>query len=312
MTARRRIADLALTASGRLAQAPLCDDIPAGRLVDLPGRGQTYLVDTGPPALMAGAAGVPPESTQAPTVLLLHALACTGLLTWYPSIAMLRSRYRVVTFDQRWHGQGICSPTFSLADCADDAVAVADLLGLDRVLLAGYSMGSLVSQLTWRRHPDRVLGAVLCASTTRFVQSGRDPRVLRAVAERTGRAAARSRAARQATPWAPGADVNRWALAQFRSTTGRRVAAAAAEISTFDSSAWIGEMDVPAAVVVTARDRLIPAERQRTLARLLPDATVYEVDSGHAGCVLAAARFTPALQAACASVAVRSSARARL
>jgi len=70
-------------------------------------------------------------------------------------------------------------------------------------------------------------------------------------------------------------------------------------------------MDVPAAVVVTARDRLIPAERQRLLARSLPDATVYEVDSGHAGCVLAATRFTPALLAACASVAVRSAARAR-
>ena len=310
MTARSRIAGLALATSGRLARAPRCDDIPAGRIVELPGRGSTYLVDTGPPP--AAAHRWPGDAAPAPTVVLLHALACTGLLTWYPSIAALRSRYRVVTFDQRWHGQGICSPSFSLDDCADDAVAVADLLGLDRVLLAGYSMGSLVAQLAWRRHPDRVLGAVLCASTTRFVQSGRDPRVLRAVAERTRRAAAGSLAARQATVWEPGADVNRWALAQFRSSTGRRVAAAAAQISTFDSSGWITEMDVPAAVVVTARDRLIPAERQRRLARMLPDATVYEVDSGHAGCVLAADRFTPALRAACASVAVRASARARL
>jgi pimeloyl-ACP methyl ester carboxylesterase len=134
--------------------------------------------------------------------------------------------------------------------------------------------------------------------------------MLRADAERTGRAA-RTLASRQCTPWAPGADLNRWALDQFRSTSGRRVAAAAAQISTFDSSSWIGEMDVPTAVVVTARDRLIPAERQRLLARTVPDATVYEVDTGHAGCVLAAAKFTPALQAACASVAVRSSARAR-
>ena len=306
MTVRSRVADLAVTASGRLARAPRCDDIPAGALVDLPGRGRTYLVDTGPPP------SPPPGPTPAPTVLLLHALACTALLTWYPSIAALRSRYRVVTFDQRWHGQGICSPAFSLADCADDAVAVADVLGVDRVLVAGYSMGSLVAQLAWRRHPDRVLGAVLCASTTRFVRPGRDPRVLRAVAERSGRAAARTLAGPQPSPWAPGVDVNRWALAQFRSTAGRRVAAAAAAISTFDSSPWIGEMDVPAAVVVTARDRLIPADRQRRLARSLPDATVYEVDSGHAGCVLSAERFTPALQAACASVAVRSAARARL
>lgn len=299
--ARSRVADLALTASGRLAQVAPCDDVPSGRVVELPGRGTTYLTDTGAP---------PGAGVQAPTVLLLHALGCTGLLTWYPSIAALRSRYRLVTFDQRWHGQGIQSPRFTLADCADDVAAVADLLGLDRVLVAGYSMGSLVAQLAWRRHPDRLLGAVLCASTTRFVDSARDPRVLRLVAERTARAAAGRLSGRAAMPWTPGADLNRWAMSQFRSTTGRRMTAATAEISMFDSTSWIGEMDVPTAVVVTARDRLIAPDRQRRLVRSLPDATSYEVEAGHAACVLGAHRFTPALLAACASVSVRSADRA--
>jgi pimeloyl-ACP methyl ester carboxylesterase len=172
-------------------------------------------------------------------------------------------------------------------------------------------MGSLVAQLIWRRHPDRVLGAVLCASTTGFVEPGRDPRLLRLVAERTARSAANHLLSREAAPWAPGMDVNRWALAQFRSTTGRRVTGAAAQIARFDSSRWIGEMSVPTAVVVNTRDRLIAPQRQRRLARLLPDATVYEVDAGHAACVLATERFRPALLAAAASVAVRSSVRAR-
>ena len=51
--------------------------IPEGRMVELPGRGSTYVTDT---------PGPHPES---PTIVLLHALGCTGLLTWYPAIEPL-------------------------------------------------------------------------------------------------------------------------------------------------------------------------------------------------------------------------------
>src|SRR5690349_7767709 len=108
---------------------PPVPELPPGRMVELPGRGRTYVTDTG---------------GDGPVVVLLHALACTGLLTWYPCLAELRRRYRVVLFDQRWHGQGIRSPQFVLDDCADDVVAVADALGAERFTCAGYSLGSLV------------------------------------------------------------------------------------------------------------------------------------------------------------------------
>ncbi len=93
---------------------------PPGELVELPGRGSTYVTDT------------PGPSDDAPTVVLLHALGCTGLLTWYPCIEPLSRRYRVVTMDQRWHGQGIRSEEFSLYDCADDVGALIDVLGPER------------------------------------------------------------------------------------------------------------------------------------------------------------------------------------
>jgi hypothetical protein len=63
--------------------------LPRGGVVELSGRGSTYVVDSGP------AAG-------GPTLVLLHSLACTGLLTWYPSLEMLRRFGRVVVLDQRW------------------------------------------------------------------------------------------------------------------------------------------------------------------------------------------------------------------
>lgn len=42
-------------------------------MVDLPGRGQTFVTDTPGPGL------------DAPAIVLLHAVGCTGLLTWSPS-----------------------------------------------------------------------------------------------------------------------------------------------------------------------------------------------------------------------------------
>ena len=41
-------------------------------------------------------------------------------------------------------------------------------LGIDRFVLVGYSMGSQVAQLVWRRHPELVQGLVLCAASRNF------------------------------------------------------------------------------------------------------------------------------------------------
>ena len=249
-----RFADATWRATGRVVSVPPALDVPEGSILELPGRGSTFVVDTGPPA----------DGADRPTLVLLHALACTGLLTWYPAIAALRKNYRVITFDQRWHGQGIRSESFRLEDCADDVAAVADALELDRFVVVGYSMGSLVAQLTWRQHPDRVAGAVLAAATARFTASGREPAALRVVSTRLHQAAAwRYRAARtRAAVTVPTVEHNRWALAQLRTTRGAGIAGAVATISRFDSSGWIRELDVPTAVVVTAQDRLIPPARQ--------------------------------------------------
>lgn len=132
------------------ALAPV-GQIPEGVVVDLPGRGSTYVYDSGP--------------SDGPTYILLHSLACTGLMTWYPALDMLREFGRVVVFDQRCHGQGISPPRMLFEDCADDVAALADVLGIDTFVPVGYSMGSLVAQLVWRRHRARVDGLVLCAAT---------------------------------------------------------------------------------------------------------------------------------------------------
>ena len=278
-------------------------DVPPGRVVELPGRGSTYVVDVPGPA----------DRPDAPTVVLLHAVACTGLLTWFPTIPALAAHARVVTLDQRWHGQGIQSPSFSLVDCADDVAALLDVLGVERAVVGGFSMGSIVAQRVWRQHPDRVAGLVLAATTDRFREtpSERAFHAATEVAVAASRGVARSRTLLAATRAAarridPGVGQEHdWALDQFRSTSPWAVSQAVGALGRHHSRPWLGRIDVPTAVVVPVRDRVIPPARQYAVARAIPGATVHEVEGGHACCTLEAEAFVPVMVDAVRTVHAR-------
>lgn len=278
--------------------------IPDGRMVELPGRGSTYVTDTAGPR------------SDSPTIVLLHALGCTGLLTWYPSIRPLSERYRVVTLDQRWHGRGIKSDEFSLYDCADDVVALMDVLGIDRAIVAGYSMGSIIAQRVWRQHPNRVAGLVLCATTDRF-RSSASERVFHAGLEMAmigTRQVSRSRTAvRSARVFAEAlafdSDLHDWAIREFRSTSPWAVGQAVAALGRHHSRPWLAKIDVPTAVLVTNDDKVVPPGRQLDLARQIPGATVHDIDAGHASCVMEAETFVPTFVEAVATVHARHRAR---
>ena len=271
--------------------------VPHGQVVELPGRGgTTYVTDT------------PGPDPAAPTVVLLHALGCTGLLTWYPAIEPLSRRYRVVTLDQRWHGQGIRSADFSLADCADDVAALVDLLGLEDVMVCGYSMGSIVAQRVWRQHPDLVQGLVLCATTDRFRLTAAERLFFTGMGTTVPAVRAASKVASGRPPRAPAGqprDVQDWALRELRSTSPWAVAQAINALGRHHSRPWLGSIDVPTAVVVGTKDKVIPAPRQVALARAVPGATLHDFDGGHAACVMDAETFVPVLLEAVATVNAR-------
>lgn len=296
--------------AGRYARAAAPTDLPAGRVLDLPGRGRTYVFD------------VPGPTPDAPVVVLIHALATTAALSWYPSIAALSQHYRVIAFDQRWHGRGIRSEQFRLTDCADDTVAVADALGVDRFLVVGYSMGGAIAQLVWRRHRSRVRGLVLAATARNYCGKVSERLWFALTASAMTRLGDRARlaAVRMAdglpeipTPLtAADPTVSPWALAEFRSTSAWTLLAAIDEVGRFDSAPWIRRVDVPTAVIVATRDRLIPTRRQRSLAASIPGAVCFDVEGNHAALVLGAEEFVPVLLAACANVVRRAQVAERL
>jgi len=284
----------------RAVKLPAVEHVPEGRRVVLPGRGETLLVDVEGP------------TPDAPTIVLLHALGCTAYLCWFATLAELSKSHRVITFDQRWHGRGIRSPRFRLDDCADDVAAMLDELDIDRALIAGYSLGGAIAQTTWHRHPERVSGLVLSSTARNYRGHKREKFFfsLMTLAMHPLSRVAESRVERVAQQLAPMPEVHiqdsiRWGTGEFRSTSAWSMPEVLGELGRFNSAEWIGDVDVPTAVVVTARDRVIPSRRQRKLAECIEGASVYEAPGGHASVVMDHDRWVPVFLEAVADVSGR-------
>jgi 3-oxoadipate enol-lactonase len=266
-------------------------ELPEGRVVHVRGRGEFFVRDS-------GGSGTP--------VLLLHGWTVSSDLNWYAVYEpLIAAGYRVVAMDHRGHGRGLRSPRpFRLADCADDAAGLIETLELDPVVAVGYSMGGPIAQLLARTHPERVAGIVLCATSTnwggpwmRVVWSGM-----------TGLRLALGLAPRMTWSVLLGilgtpAAANAWLSGELSRGSSVDIAEAGRELGRYDSRSWIADLDVPAAVVVTARDSAVPPYKQRDLARRL-GARRIEIPRDHDAAVLHAAEYVEALLHALAQLNV--------
>lgn len=255
--------------------APVPPPLPPGRVINLPGRGEAFIRDSGGPS--AG-----------PAVLLLHGWTASADINFFPVFTCLAESYRVIALDQRGHGRGMRSPEpFSLEDCADDAAALLEQLGVGPVIVVGYSMGGAVGLLLARRHPGQVAALVLQATALEWRHAPRERAVWRLlpifdVSLRLGFGAGFvERVIRDAVAEDPElAGYGSWLAAEFQRTTGRDLVAAGRALSRYDSRSWAGKLGIPAAVLVTTRDRLVRPAKQRQLAEVL-SARVLQVDADH-------------------------------
>lgn len=268
--------------------------LPPGRVVELARRGAMFVRDTGP--------------SDRPPLVLLHGWTVTADLNFFRAYPALAERFRVIAPDLRGHGGGIrpADGIVRLSDCADDAAALLGELEIERATVVGYSMGGLVAQLLWRRHPNRVGGLVLGSTAAHiptplgaWVRSPVDP--VPWLARRGGRrtdALVRRRTERRVRPDDEHAD---WMRAEYGRGTGAGVITSLRSLARFDSTPWIGDLDVPAAVIVTGRDTVVPAPQQRDLARRA-SAQPIAFDGPHDSVVTHHRRYVPLLADTCTTI----------
>lgn len=255
---------------GRARESVVEPDLPPARVIDLPRRGQvTVRVVEGP----------------AP-VLLLHGWALTADVNFCHLMPHLSQG--LVAMDHHGHGHGPHRPgRFRIEASADDQAALLDALGIDEVIVCGYSLGGPVGLELARRHPDRVAGMVLQSTALRFDSLA--DRVTRPMLKAlrplsrfdVGRTAplryfsdTRKRSAETARLWP-------WLRRELVQAHPRAIIDTMLAEYAFDFRPYAaGLAGLPTAVVVTTRDRAVPPADQREMARRL-HAEVIEVEDDH-------------------------------
>ncbi|HXJ64796.1 MAG TPA: alpha/beta hydrolase [Actinomycetota bacterium] len=267
-----------------------------GRVVMVPGRGEVFV------RYAPREGGVP--------IVLLHGWMATADLNWFLLYDHLAEHHTVVAPDLRGHGRGIRGfGAFSIEDCADDVAGVLGELGVERAVIVGYSMGGPVALELWRRHGGLVAGLVLEATGLQFASTPVQQtawRLLRAggvlLRWPTGRLLLfRLGGGLEDLP-AELLSFRGWADGEFRRNDPMEMVEAGRALARYDAQSYASTVDVPTAVVVTTRDRLVPPEEQRALARATR-ATVFEFDADHSAVAVRPAEFAAVTLDAIAAVA---------
>ena len=208
-----------------------------------------------------------------------------------PFLSQIESGFDAIAYDHRGIGHSDpCPGGYSIADLADDGVALLEALELDSAHVMGVSMGGMVAQEIALRHPDRVrtltLGCTYAggegsaltdpAIVQRMMQlfmSGRMGEAMQEmyrynVSEQFARDPANLETFKRIAAQLPATlDV---LLAQFQAVQGH------------DTSLRLEQIRMPTLVVHGSEDRILPASNAYAIAERIPDSRLEIIDGvGH-------------------------------
>ena len=233
---------------------------------------------------------------EEPTLLLINGLGSQCLnyqVEWCQLFC--DEGFHVVRFDNRDVGLSskLEGTDYTLADMADDAVAVLDALGVERAHVMGCSMGGMIVQRLSIDRPDRVLSLTSVMSRTGeagYGESSEEALTFLLAPPAPSRAAyiERQLAALHVYGSKPewldedairarsGAAYDR---CFYPEGVGRQMKAVGSDGSRAEQ---LAELDLPALVIHGSRDTLIDPSGGRRTAALIPGARYVEIDGmGH-------------------------------
>jgi 3-oxoadipate enol-lactonase len=240
----------------------------------------------------------------APVLLMSHSLGC-DLTMWDDVVPALARRYRVVRYDARGHGGSVVvdRPT-SIAELADDALAVLDGLGVARAHFVGLSMGGMVGQWLLVHAPNRLDRVVLCNTAAHMPTPDMWNQ--------------RIAAARQGMDGLVESVMTRWFTPEFRAASPGKVARVAAVLRATAPEGYasccaaIRDMDQrwslnaargDVTVLVGTRDPATTPAAGAFISETIPGARLASVEAAHISCVERPEDFAAAVLSALAAPA---------
>jgi len=111
--------------------------------------------------------------TGRPVVVLSHPLA-TAMEIWGYQLPMLQSRFRVLLYDIRGHGQSAApGDDYTLEALADDVAGLLDYLNIRQAAFVGLSIGGMIGQVFALHYPEKVSALVLCSTGSQMQDQGK-------------------------------------------------------------------------------------------------------------------------------------------
>jgi 3-oxoadipate enol-lactonase len=234
---------------------------------------------------------------EAPVLVLSNSLG-TNYDMWLPQMDAYASRYRVLRYDSRGHGQSAVTPgPYTIEQLGRDVIALLDALDIERAHFCGLSKGGMVGMWLGVNAPRRINRLVLCNTAAKIGTAEIWNARIDAV-RRGGMAAVADTV------------VERWFTEGFRTRDPAAVArvrqmlldtppdgyaACCAAVRDMDQRATIAHISHPTLVIAGAHDGVTSPADTRPIAEAVPGARYVELDASHLSNVEQASRFTEAV-----------------
>jgi 3-oxoadipate enol-lactonase len=212
-------------------------------------------------------------SPDAPPILFSNSLGTTHRM-WDAVVAQLSADFRCIRYDTRGHGTSThAGAGYEIADLADDAAAILENLGVERVHFAGLSLGGMTGQSFALRYPGRLRSLTLMA-TSAFMPT------------REGWESRAALVRREGTQAIVDATLDRWFTAGFSAEQAAKAEAVAGAFRAIDREGYaaaceaIARMDLRPSLAGIATPALIIAGQEDPAT---PVAMAEELRDGIAG-----------------------------
>lgn len=232
-------------------------------------------------------------------LLLVHAFPLDGRM-WDPQVSAFDSGLPVAAPHLPGFGGSLSAgEVMTMAAAAERCLHELDHAGIDRAVVCGLSMGGYVTLELWRRAPERFAGIVL-ANTRATADPQESAAGRRALAERL-RAEGSGFLVESPPPL-----LSEGATPELRELVRRMISQQPAESIAAaslgmaerpDSTADLVGIHVPALVITSDQDRLIPQEASSPMASQIPDAELAVIEgAGHLSSLEAPEEFNRLLE----------------
>ena len=218
-----------------------------------------------------------------PALVLSNSLG-TDLRMWEPQLELLASKYHVITYDTRGHGQSSVPPgPYTLPQLGGDVITLLDYLGIGRFSFCGLSMGGLTGMWLALEHSGR-MDKLVVSNTSAYIGppenwTARVETVLKdgmeAIADKV-MTIWLTAPCREARP-----DLLAWLRAMLVAAPADGYAANCLAIRDADLRSQIGGIQVPTLVISGSGDLATPPADGRFLAENISGARFVQLEAAH-------------------------------